>query len=315
MSQPSLASLRPQDPILTEVARGYAQPEAEIANVLFPIVTVGHRAGRILSFGPDDFKLVSTRRAPGANTKRVSFGYESDPFSLVDYRLEGAVPREHDEEASVVPEIDLGANAVNRVQSQMALEREDQAAKLALNPDRYATSNKTTLAGQARWDDDASDPVDDLTEAKEIIRRQTGKYPNVLALGPSVLTKLRKHPKLMDRISISKDRVPLTLQQLAALFEIDQVVAGGAVYHDGTQFRDVWKNSAVLAFTAAKSAREMGSPSFGYTYRLRERPMVEVPYFDNNTVTWYYPTSDAYQAALVGAAAGFLFQDAVAPAA
>jgi hypothetical protein len=100
MPQATPGQARVVDPILSAVARGYRSPKAAVANVLFPIVTVGLRAGRIISFGPDDFKLVNTARAPGANTKRIQFGYAGENYSLVDYRLEGAVPNELQEEAS-----------------------------------------------------------------------------------------------------------------------------------------------------------------------------------------------------------------------
>jgi len=310
--QQTPAQARVLDPILTTVARGYRSPKAAIANVLFPIVPVMARAGRIIAFGPDDFKLVSTARAPGANTKRVQFGYSSDNFSLVDHRLEGAVPVELQEEAQAVPGIDLGANAVRRVQNVMALEREKKAADLALNAANYAASNKVTLAGTDQWSDPASDPFTDINAAKQVIRSQTGEKPNVLALGPLVLTALRSHPKILDRLSTASDRPPATLQQLQALFELAQIVEGEAVYHTGAAFADVWGKDAVLAYTTPASLQEMGSPSYGYTYQLKDRPSVEEAYFDENTNTWYYPVSDAYQPVLAGVTAGFVFKAAAA---
>ena len=159
MHQATPGQARVVDPIITAVARGYRSPKAAVANVLFPLVPVGQRAGRILSFGPDDFKLVSTARAPGANTKRVQFGYSSDPFSLVDYRLEGAVPVELQEEAQAVPGIDLISIAVRRVQNLMALERENAAATLARNAALYPAENKVTLTGNDRWDGTAADEL------------------------------------------------------------------------------------------------------------------------------------------------------------
>ena len=90
------------------------------------------------------------------------------------------------------------------------------------------------------------------------------------------------------------------------------MVEGEAVYHDGTQFQDVWGKDAILAYTTPASMQEMGSPNFGYTYQLAGRPMVEEGYFDNNTNTWYFPTTDAYQPVFAGPAAGFLFTDAAA---
>lgn len=312
MPQATPGQARVVDPILSAVARGYRSPKAAVANVLFPIVTVGLRAGRILSFGPDDFKLVNTARAPGANTKRIQFGYAGENYSLVDYRLEGAVPNELQEEASNGPGIDLSSNAVRRVQNTMALEREKQAADLARNEARYGAGNKETLSGTSQWSDPASDPFTDIMEGKESIRAKIGERPNVLTLGPKVLTALRTHPKVLDRLSTASDRPPATLQQLQALFELQQIVEGEAVYHDGSQFQDVWGKDAILAYTTPASMQEMGSPSFGYTYQLEGRPMVEEGYEERNANSWFYPVTDAYQPVLAGATAGFLFKSAVA---
>lgn len=312
MPQATPGQARVVDPILSAVARGYRSPKAAVASVLFPIVPVGLRAGRIISFGPDDFKLVNTARAPGANTKRIQFGYAGENYSLVDYRLEGAVPNELQEEASNGPGIDLSSNAVHRVQNVMALEREKQAADLARNEARYGAGNKETLSGTSQWSDPASDPFTDIMDGKESIRAKIGERPNVLTLGPKVLTALRTHPKVLDRLSTASDRPPATLQQLQALFELQQIVEGEAVYHDGSQFQDVWGKDAILAYTTPASMQEMGSPSFGYTYQLEDRPMVEEGYPDRNANSWFYPVTDAYQPVLAGATAGFLFKSAVA---
>lgn len=312
MPQATPGQARVVDPILSAVARGYRSPKAAVANVLFPIVTVGLRAGRIISFGPDDFKLVNTARAPGANTKRIQFGYAGENYSLVDYRLEGAVPNELQEEASNGPGIDLSSSAVRRVQNTMALEREKQAADLARNEARYGAGNKETLSGTSQWSDPASDPFTDIMDGKESIRAKIGERPNVLTLGPKVLTALRTHPKVLDRLSTASDRPPATIQQLQALFELQQIVEGEAVYHDGTQFLDVWGKDAILAYTTPASMQEMGSPSFGYTYQLEGRPMVEEGYEERNANSWFYPVTDAYQPVLAGATAGFLFKSAVA---
>lgn len=312
MPQATPGQARVVDPILSAVARGYRSPKASIASILFPLVPVGQRAGRIIAFGPDDFKLVSTKRAPGANTKRVQFGYASEPYSLVDHRLEGSVPMELQDEAQAVPGIDLSSTAIQRVQNVMALEREYNAAQLARNAGNYAASNKETLSGTSQWSNPASDPFTDIMDAKEVIRSKTGEKPNVLTLGPKVLTAVRTHPKVLDRLSTASDRPPATLQQLQALFELQQIVEGESVYHDGTQFQDVWGKDAILAFTTPASMQEMGSPNFGYTYQLAGRPVVEEGYFDNNTNTWYYPVSDASQPVFAGPAAGFLFADAAA---
>lgn len=313
MAQQTPSQARVIDPILSSVARGYRSPKAAVANVLFPIVTVGQRGGKIIVFGPDSFKLYNTQRAPGSNTKRMQFGYSDANFALVDHRLEGSVPVELQQEAQAVPGIDMSSIAVKRVQDRMAVERENDAATLARNAANYPAANKQTLSGTSQWSDYVnSDPFTDVIDAKEVIRSSIGERPNVLTLGPKVLTALRSHPKVLDRLSTAADRPPATLAQLAALFELDQVIEGASTYHDGTQFQDVWGKDAILAYTIPASLADMGSPSYGYTYQLDGYPDVEPGYQDRNTNTWYYPVTDARQPVLAGATAGFLFTNAVA---
>ena len=99
MAQLSLSQVRVIDPVLTQLAQGYKQA-GMVGPALFPKVNVGLRAGKILTFGKEDFMLYSSGRAPGENTKRVQFGYAAGNFALVDYSLEGAVPIEVYQEGS-----------------------------------------------------------------------------------------------------------------------------------------------------------------------------------------------------------------------
>lgn len=314
MPQMNPKQARVIDPIVTAVARGYRSNKAAIATVLFPIVSVTQRAGTIIVFGPDDFKLINTTRAPGTNTRRVQFGHASGNFSLVDHRLEAVTPWEIQEESKAVPGIDLVAGNVRKVQNLMALERERQAASLARNPANYAADNKVNVAGADQWDNAASDPIQQVNAKKEVIRSMTGERPNVLAVAPKVLTALRNHPAILDRLSTSTDRSPATLEQLQKLFEVESIVEGAAVYHDGAKFADLWGLDAVLAFTTPASLADQGSPNFGYTYQLGEGIVAEEGYDDRNSNSWIVPVSDAYQAVLAGATAGCLFQNAVSGA-
>jgi len=316
MPQQTPAQARVIDPILTGVARGYRPNASPVADMLFPTVPVGQRGGKVISFGPDDFKLYSTARAPGANTKRVQFGYSSGSYVLVDYSLEGAVPIELLQEGQAVPGLDQAQIAIAKVRNIQALEREKQAADLALNAATYAASNKVTLSGTDQWSHvDGGDPFSDVADGREAVRSQIGVRPNTMVLGPKVLTALRKNPVVLNRLRGGKggssDQSPATLQQLSDLFET-MVVEGGAVYHDGTSFVDVWGTFALLAYTIPASAAEMGSPNFGYTYQLSGYPVAEEPYYDRNTKTWYFPVTDARQPQFAGPSAGFLISAAVA---
>jgi hypothetical protein len=297
------------DPILTAVAQGYSNNDF-VGGTLFPVVPVSARAGKIIRFGKADFLLYNTRRAPGQNTKRVQFGYADDDFGLSDHSLEGAVPIENEEEAKAVPGIDLGQGAVRSVQNIMALGVEYEQASLARDATQYANSNKVVVAAADRWTNPDSDPFAVVSAARDAVRKQIGKRPNASVISPSVFSALKVHPKVIERMKYT-GRDVATVELLASLFEIPGLVVGDSIYStDGNTLSDVWGDDMVLAYTVPGSMQDRGNPTYGYTYQLSGYAVVEEPYFERNSKTWYYPVTDARKAQLVGASAGFLIKGA-----
>jgi hypothetical protein len=303
------------DPILTTVAQGYQNAEM-VASYLFPVVPVEQRGGKIIQFGKEDFRAYNTGRAPGTNTKRVQYGYLGNPFALESHSLEGAVPFEIMQEANAVPNIDMGRIAVVKTQNIILLGSEIAAATLATNVANYGVNNKVTLAGTSQWSDYASgisDPSKDIENAKEQVRTQTGKRANTVLLSAKAFNSLKQHPKIIDRIKFT-GRDSLTTDILAALWSVARVVVGDAVYEDPTTaaLADVWGKGVVVAYTEIGTLADAGLPSYGYTYRLRGYPLVEVPYMDRSAKLWAYPVNDERAPVLAAAGAGFLIKGAVA---
>jgi hypothetical protein len=311
-TQMTTAQARVVDPILTTVAQGYKNA-LMVGMSLFPAVPVGQRGGKIITFGREDFRLYNTGRAPGANTKRVQYGHSGAAFALEQHALEGIVPFEHMEDASVVPGIDLGRGAVTKTQNIISLRLEKAQADLATNAAAYAAANKTTLAGDDQWSAHAtSDPVDDVEVAKEAVRAKTGRRANTVVMGAAVWKSLRNHPKVLDRIKYT-GRDSATKELLAQLFGVDKVEVGDAVYETAAgALADVWGKFVVVAYTEIASVADMGTPSYGYTYRLGGYPIVEPAYQDRNAKSWVYPVTDEVEPVIAGADAGYLISAAVA---
>lgn len=300
------------DPILSTHARGYRNAEF-ISHLVFPRVTIPNRSMRVLKFGKESFRMMNTRRAPGANKKRVQYGYASDPVSLVQDALEGLVPVEHQEEAQAVPGINLAEGAINMVLDIIDLGHEYEAAQLARTPGNYAAANRVALAGGDRWSSDTSDPQADVDEAKEAIRRMIGRYPNTLTLGPSAFNALKRHPKVKEQFKYT-GRDSITTAMLAAYFDVDRVIVGKAVWLPETvgedrPASDVWGDDAILSYVPT-TGDNFQVPSYGYTYELRGYPQVRQPYFENSNDSWIYPTTTERRVILTGAEGGFLFQNA-----
>ena len=313
MNQMTTAQARQIDPILTTVAQGYQNGDM-VGSALFPPVPVTQRGGKILSFGREDFRLYSTARAPGSNTKRVQFGHAGAAYALEQHSLEGVVPFEIMQDAAVVPGIDLGSSAVRKVQNIISLRTEKAQADLATTAGSYAAANKTTLAGTAQWSDytGTSDPAKDIETAKEAIRAKTGKRGNTVVMGAAVFAKLKQHPKIIDRIKYT-GRDVVTAELLAALFDVKSVRVGDAVYENAAgALADVWGKFVVVAYTDTAPAADAGVPSYGYTYRLNGTPAVEMPYQDRNAKSWVYPVTDELSPVIAAVDAGYLISAAVA---
>jgi hypothetical protein len=314
MGQLTPAQARIIDPVLSSVAQGYKNSEM-VAPFLFPTVPVSLRGGNIITFGKEGFMLYNSQRAPGENTKRVSFGYSGAPYALLDYSLEGLVPIEVDQEAMNGPGIDMGNGAIGEVSAIMALRLEKQAADIARTAASYAAANKVTLSGTAQWSDftGTSQPLQVIETAKEAVRAATGKRPNTVVMGAAVMAKLRQHPIIVDRMKYT-GRDVATAEILAGLFGVQRVVVGDAIYSNdaGTAFTDVWGKDVVVAYTELGNLQSRGLPSYGYTYQLRGYPQVEEPYYDRNAKSWIYPVTRSEAPVLASASAGYLITNAVA---
>jgi hypothetical protein len=305
------AQARVVDPVLTEVARGY-QNSAFAGMALFPTVSVGARGGKIIAFGREHFRLYNTARAPGGQVVRTTSLYSSQSYALEQHAIEEGVPYELMGDASAVPGVDLGAAAVRRGMNIIGLRLEKAQADLARNASNYGASNKVTLSGTSQWSDSTSDPISAVEGYKEIVRGQIGVRPNTLLVSGRVFAILKTHPKVTDRIKYTSRDVA-TPDLLAALFGVEQFVVGDAIYVDNAgATADIWGKDAILAYTAIGGVADAGRPSYGYTYRLQDMPVVEDPYQDRSTRSWIYQIADEVVPVIAGADAGFLIQNAVA---
>jgi len=301
------------DPVLTSHAQGYKNQKF-VGHLLFPRVAVTTRGGKTLKFDKSAFYLYNARRAPGAKTSRIGFGYEGEPFALVEDSLEVPIPREYQQEAQKVPGINLAMRGTNLVMHSLRLLLENEQAELAKDASKYSNDQKITLAGADMWSDPNSDPINDMDVAKEAVRQSAGVDPNVMVIGSPVFTALKNHPAIVERFKYTSAE-SITAQMLANLFDLEHLGVGKAISTGSTMspdkddpFQDVWGNVGILSYSP-QTPQGMEEPSYGYTYTLEGNPMVEVPYYDNPTKSWVVGATYERQPVQTGIAAGYLFQN------
>lgn len=307
----SNSQVRVIDPILTSVVQGYKNLEL-IGSALFPSVPVAQSGGQIIEFDREAFRLYNARRAPGAQTKRIQLGYLGKPFVLMQDSLEAVVPREHLRDAMVVPGIDLARRAINVTMQALQLQLEVDQATLATTLGNYSASNKVTLAGATKWSAATGTPLVDIDTAREAIRSQTGVYPNLLVLSAIAFNAVKNNPNVIARLqynaNISPDATTITPQMLAGLFNVDKIIVGKAItFTDANVSSDIWGNNAVLAYVPT-GLLSVEQPSFGYTYTMQGNPVVERPYYDDNSRSWIYGVNYERAPVLSGISSGYLIQ-------
>lgn len=302
----NLSTSRIQDPILTSVLQGYSNPTF-IGENLFPRVPVQVSGGRVIQFGKEAFMAYNTQRAPGTDTKRITFGYSGVPFALENHALDAVVPREWLRDAAVQPGVDLGSRAVRLTGRALQLELEIQQATIATNAANYDAQHKVVLAGGTKWSSTGT-PKTDIDNAREAIRSSCGVYPNIMGISAVGFNALRNNANIVTRFQyVSADSI--TAEMLAKLLDIDKIVVGKAIKADDAGvFTDVWGNNAVLAYVP-DVPQAIEEPSYGYTYTMDGHPLVEVPYWDPKAKSWIYGTAFERAAVLTGMTAGYLIQN------
>jgi hypothetical protein len=137
--------------------------------------------------------------------------------------------------------------------------------------------------------------------------------PNKFALGYQAWAKLRHHPDLLGRLSVSTIRV-LTPQLLADLIGVEEVLIGDALYNSADEGQTdvmsyVWGKDALLAYVA--TTPKIKGLSLGYTLQV-----TDARYVDRWDEPWvkaeFVRANDYYEPKLVAAEAGYLFKTVVA---
>jgi hypothetical protein len=313
----SMSQARVADPVLTKHVRGYRNFEFA-GMALFPAVDVPVAGGQVIEFGREAFVRYNARRAPGANTPRVPFGYFGRPYSLVNEALDAVVPRELQRDAAKSADVDLAMRAANITMRALSLGLEIDQATLARDINSYPAANRTALGAGARWSDAGIDPMSHIDTGMEAVRIATGLYPNVALLPARVFRRVRRNAALLAQFDNKGGA--LTEEQLAAVFGVKRVVVAGAVQAPSAEpinaamtgtFTDIWGTDVILAYVP-ESPAGMEEPSFGYTYRMEGHPFVEQPRWDGDTKSWVYGVVYERVAVLTGISAGYLIQTAVA---
>jgi hypothetical protein len=303
------------DPVLTNVAIGY-QNAAYIAELLFPTIPVKFQSGKHFVYDQGRFRVVPTKRSSGANSQEMQLKLTTgNPYFCEDHALKQFVLDEDVDNAQTPT--DPFTDATENLMDLHLVARENEVATLITSTSNL--TNNVTLSGTSQWSDYSnSDPFADIELGKQTVHANIHQTPNILVIGKQAWDKLKLHPALIERIKYT-GRGPLTTDMVASLFELDQILVGGAAKNtakegqtDATSY--IWGKDAVLLYKPARVAPK--TIALGLTYvwqgktlqveRLRGTDEEDRKGTNVRAGNWYYDTN------IVAASAGYLLKSVVA---
>lgn len=301
-----LAGQRIQDPVLTQLAKGYENPEL-VCETLFPIVTIAKEGGSIPQFGRLAFRQQSTVRQIRGDSNRLN----PEDITSISVQLE-----EHDIEYpfDYREENDAGyplrQYALSVVQDIIALGREKKCAELAQNEKNYLKENVKSLQGEEKFSHKNANPLKIIDEAIEAIHSSIGRKPNVCVISDDVWKVLKYNADLLDRIKYTKTGI-LTPSVFAELIGVQEVKIGSAVQENNSKLEKIWKDTVILAYVSGrKDSGTVFDPSYGYTIRRHNGLFVDT-YREKGGKLEIVRCTDIHNPYVLGKSAGYLIKDCI----
>jgi len=248
------------DVALSNFAVQFRNP-SYVSDQVFTRVPVQRQSDKYWRFGKENLQaLVDDLRAPGAAAQRILQTLSADSYFCEDHALERLIT---DEERANFDAGDLEQWVTQTLTDKLLLRKEKLFATMVT--DTAQVTQNVTLSGTSQWSDYTnSKPTEDIQAGQEIIAKNAGVRANTLILGFPVFSKLRNHPKIVERVQNIRVGV-VREEDLASIFDVQQVLVAQALEVDAAgNVNFVFGKHAVLCYVAPTPA--FGEPSFGKTF-------------------------------------------------
>ncbi len=211
-----------QNPILSQIAVDFKNRDYIADRVLTP-VSVPLMIGRYIVWDKGvTFKTPKTEMAQNGQANMLEVKGSVETFQLKTHALQSVVdPLER----SQAPEAQIEAMKTAKLANAILLDREIEVAAPLCDPS--IIENNDDLSGNDQWSDYTaghSDPVRTIIAAHDSLPRRA----NTFLAGRDVISVLRTHPVILDALRLTSSAGLASLEQLARLFEVDEVLIGDA---------------------------------------------------------------------------------------
>jgi hypothetical protein len=297
-----------------------------IADRVFPIIDGVSPKAKIAKYLKGAwFRDEAGIRASGTRANRGGYPTGYLDIATKEYAFAKEVTDEDRRDAAQLgaPPLKPDQDAIEFATDKIDLKKERRIASLVLGGTWSGVAGEDA-AGLWAPNDATNTFVTDVLARIETIRSNTGLKPNALAMDHGTYNALKKLDDLLNRIKYT-ERGILTAELIAAIFDLDEVLIGEAIYSTaketkaGTDFTasNVWeknagKGSAFLFYKPPTPGLKI--PSSGYQART-----AYLGGRSRRTTTWreaaehqdVYEVAEETDIVQVGADLGFLWYDTI----
>lgn len=286
-----------------------------IAEDVTPIIPVKLETSKYFIYDKSRFDAPKALRAEQAQYGRVNWQPSTGTYSCNEYGLEQLI--DDRERQNAIDPLNLDIDSTEIVTDMILNDREQRVATMINTSGNYTHSNTQNYSATATaWDQfSTSDPIKDVAiTAREVIRANSGIYPNTVILGAKVASNLEQHPVIMDRLKYNaQGGVAVSyLDALCKIFKVDRILVGVAVKRTSNENQtdalgDIWGNHVAVAYINPRPA--IKQPTLAYMFQSRPR-MVE-KYREDKLKSDVIRCSEVTAEQFISDSCGYLFTNVV----
>lgn len=260
---------------LSNVAINF-RPQTFIGDMIAPIVSVPNESDTYPVFNRLEFYSTErTERARGTAARKITRSVSSAGFRVQNYALGMDLPIE--DRANMDPSIayELDAGAARYLVGKLMLDYERRVLSLA----NAAASVGTTFVPNSAWGGALSanqgDPFAAIMTAMEQQKSFIGQGPNRLLVGWRAHKMLMRNFHIRNLVKgVNNGGGPVTREQLASLFEVDQYLVSEAQFTAQNEatvpaslaLQSVFPDDAIIGYYVP-NAPSRDEPSWMYAFR------------------------------------------------
>lgn len=259
---------------LTNMTVAYMQDAAGfVADKVFPPIPVQKQSDQFFIYTRDDFNRDSMKkRADNTESEGDGWTLSTDSYFAHVWALHKDTGDQVAANADEQVELDFATTQF--LVGKALLRKEISFATDFFTSGVWSTDKQFgSGAGESLpWDDDGATPLKNVSDARIVMKEETGFKPNTLVLGARVWESLKLCPDILDRLKYGQTSgkpAEVTLQVIAGLFEIDRILVMDAIQNTANQGATesnsfIGGNHGLLVYTPPAPGRF--TPSAGYTF-------------------------------------------------